>query len=63
MSWDMKKVNSFDFIGNITHCGDRIVENEVGEYIACFGSVRQTYRLWVGKNRRTVKKSECVAVY
>jgi len=63
MSWDMKKVSSFDFISDITHCGDRIVDSAIGECTACIGSMRKAYRLLVEKNRRVVKKSERQVVY
>ena len=63
MCWDMKKVSSFDFISDITHYGDRIVDSAIGECIARIRSMRKGYRLFVEKNRRVVKKSEREAVY
>jgi hypothetical protein len=50
MSWDMKKVSRFDFITDITHYVDRIVDDEIGECIARFGSIRKAYRLLIDKN-------------
>jgi hypothetical protein len=49
MSWDMKKVSSFEFVSDVTRYGDRIVDDEIGECIARIGSMRKTYRLLVEK--------------
>ena len=47
MIWDMKKIRSFEFASDITHYVDRIVDDEIGESIAFFGSMRKAYRLLV----------------
>jgi hypothetical protein len=39
----MKKIKSFQF----ANYGDRIADDEIGESIALFGSVRKAYRLLV----------------
>jgi len=57
MSWDMKKVSSFDFVSDITHHDGRIVDDAIGECLARIGSMRKAYRFLVGKRPKGLKET------